>query len=68
MDQANLKHHLDLPSPTLSISIQTMPGTPCGAVDCAYVTQEGTLDQQIQLLSLHVATAHPPPKNAQTVF
>ena len=64
MEQANLKHHLDLPSPTPYITTGTMPGTPCGAADYAYVTQEGTLDQQIQLLSLHVKTAHPPPKNA----
>ena len=64
MEQANLKQHLDLPSPTPNINIRIMPGTPCGAADCAYVTQEGTLDQQIQLLSLHVATAHPHKINA----
>ena len=35
-----------------------MPGLPCTAPDCAVETQEGTLAEMIQLLTLHTQVAH----------
>ena len=64
MEQANLKQHLEHPSNTPCITIRTIPGRHCGTADCAYVTQERTLEQQIQLLPLHTTTDHPAPRQA----
>ena len=36
-----------------------MPGLRCGASLCQFVSEEGTMDQKLQHLSLHAQTAHP---------
>ena len=35
-----------------------MPGTECQYPGCQYVTKEGTLDQEIALLNIHIQGAH----------
>ena len=35
-----------------------MPGTECQYPGCQYVTKEGTLDQEISLLNIHIQGAH----------
>ena len=39
----------------------TMTGLPCDHASCTFVSEEGTLSEKLQHLSLHVQTAHPQP-------